>query len=182
MLKKNTINLKAVTAGLEDGKFVVRIEVHNPEDRTLYAYGSARRIFYDNAARKLTLYLHDQHLSREEEEKISPHLKQPRFVPLEACEDTELKITLDPTLNRLRTAVERGNGPLFEELHISEARRIEVEIAYQDTPFYYNPKVANARQLKEWGNVIAKGNFDITASMHKHEKKEKGERGGSNCK
>ncbi len=51
----------------------------------------------------------------------------------------------------MRSAAERGTGPVFEELHISEAKEIEIEIAHQDTPFYYNPKMDNAEQLKAWG-------------------------------
>lgn len=172
MLKKETIQLKSVTTSLEDEKFAVRVKVKNQENRTLYAYGSARRIFYDNATGKLTLYLHDHHLSEEEEELISPHLRQPRFVPLEARTETEVKITLNPVLNRIRSAIERGNGPLFEELRISEAKEIDIEIAYQDTPFYYNPKIANAKQLKEWGKIISKANFKVTPLKQKQEEKE----------
>ena len=173
MLKEETIQLRSVTASLEEGKFVVKLKLFNPEDRTLYAYGSARRIFYDNATGKLTLYLHDQRLSEEEEKLISPHLKQPRFVQLEGGTETEVKITLDPVLKRLRPAVERGNGPLFEELRISEAKEIEVEIAYHDTPFYYNPKITNVEQLKEWCKVISKGNFKITPLKQEREKRKR---------
>lgn len=162
MLKKETIQLKTVTTSLEKDKFVVKVKMMNPENRTLYVYGSARRIFYDNATGKLTLYLHDHHLSEEEEELISPHLRQPRFVPLEAGTETEVRITLNPILNRIRSAAERGSGPLFEELRILEAKEIEFEIAYQDTPFYYNPNIDNSKQLKEWGKVISKGTFKIT--------------------
>ncbi len=68
-----------------------------PENRTLYVYGSPRRIFYDKAAGKLTLLLHDQHLTADEE-KYSPHLREPRFVLLEANTETELILKLDPTL------------------------------------------------------------------------------------
>ncbi len=170
MLKTHTIKLKAVTTSLEEGKFAVRVKVKNPEDRTLYAYGSVRRIFYDNDTGKLTLYLHDHNLSEKEEKLISPHLREPRFVPLEAGTETEVKITLNPIMNRIRPAAERGNGPLLEELRISEAKEIELEIAHQDTPFYYNPKIANAKQLKEWGKVISKANFKIIPLKPKRRK------------
>ena len=161
MLKEETVHLLSLTAGMEKEKFVIRVKVKNPVDRTLYAYGSARRIIYNNNTGKLTLYLHDHHLSEAEEEYISPHLREPRFVPLEAESVSELKIMLDPILNNIRSAAERGSGPLFEELRIAEATDIHVEIAYQDTPFYYNPKIANAKQLKDWGKIISKANFKI---------------------
>jgi hypothetical protein len=164
MLKKETIKLKTVSANLDSGKFVVSIRVENPEDRTLYAYGSARRIVYDNATGKLTLLLHDQYMSPEEDKLISPHLKQPRFVALEGRTETEVRILLEPTITRLRSATERGTGPLFEELRVSEAKEINVEIAHQDTPFYYNPREENAKQLKEWGNIISKASYKINKS------------------
>jgi hypothetical protein len=162
MLKKEVIQIKAIKTGMEGDLFVIGIKVRNPEKRTLYAYGSPRRILYDNATGTLTLYLHDHHLSKEEEELLSPHLRQPRFVPLEAGTETEIKIKLEPVLNRIRSAVERGTGPLFEELRISEAKEVKVEIAHQDTPFYYNPKMDNAKQLKEWGQKITKASFKVT--------------------
>ena len=149
--------LRSAKSEKDDDWFVVNIEVVNNADRTIYAYGSVRRLFYDNNTKKLTLYLHDQHITPEEEKIVSPHLKQPRFVPLEADTKSNIKLTISPVYNRVRTAAERGgSGPLTEELRVAEATEIEVEIASQDTPFYYNPKEDNARQLKDWGNVISK--------------------------
>jgi hypothetical protein len=60
------------------------------------------------------------------------------------------------------SAAERGTGPAFEELRISEAKEIEIEIAHQDTPFYYNPKIDNAKQLKDWGKMVASARFRIS--------------------
>lgn len=171
MIKKNSIQLTEVTAKLEEGKYTIRIRIRNQEDRTLYAYGSPRRILYNKSSRKLTLYLHDHHLSKEEEKLISPHLRQPSFIPLEAHTETEFKVRLNPILNRIRPASERGNGPLFEEQHISEAQQIDIEIACHDTPFYYNPKIANADQLKKWGALISKANFKITPVKQRQAKK-----------
>jgi len=162
VLKEQSIQLNEIKGQMEEDKFVVRVKINNPEKRTLYAYGSPRRTFYDNTTGKLTLLLHDQHMSAEEERIYSPHLRQPRFVPLEANTETELVLKLDPVLNRLLSAAERGTGPAFEELHISQAKEIAIEIAHQDTPFYYNPKVDNAKQLKDWGKPVAKAEFRIS--------------------
>jgi hypothetical protein len=162
MLKEQAIQLNEIKGQMEEGKFVIRVKINNPHDRTLYAYGSPRRTFYDNTTGKLTLLLHDQHLSAEEERIYSPHLRQPRFVPLEAKTETELVLKLEPVFNRLLSAAERGTGPAFEELRISEAKEIDIEIAHQDTPFYYNPKIDNAKQLKDWGKAVAKAKFQIS--------------------
>lgn len=158
--------IKSATSDKDEEWFVVSITVENPMDRTLYAYGSVRRLFYDNNTRKLTLYLHDQHLTADEEKTVSPHLKQPRFVPLEADAKTDIKLTIPPVYNRVRTAAERGgSGPMVEVLRVAEATEIKIEIACQDTPFYYNPKMENARQFKEWGNVISKADFKVEPAV-----------------
>lgn len=160
MLVKNSIQILSLEKSMEKEKLVISIQVKNSLDRTLYAYGRPRRIFYNKATGKLTLYLHD-HRDPGEEPISSPHLKEPNFVQLEGKTTTEIKIKLDPVIQRIRSAAERGNGPLFEELPISEAKEVYVEIAHQDTPFYYNPKINNSQQLQEWGKIMSKANFKI---------------------
>lgn len=160
MLEKEKIQLKAATADVEGESFIVSVKIFNPEQRTLYAYGSPRRILYDNATGKLTVCLHDQHI--EEDSIISRHLPKPKFVSLEGDTETEVKISLPKVVKRIRSASERGgSGALIEQLRVFEAQKIELEIAHQDTPFYYNPKIDNAKQLKEWGHTIAKANFKL---------------------
>jgi len=159
MLKKGKIELKASTADIEDKKFVISVKIFNPDKRTLYAYGSPRRILYDNTTGKLKVCLHDQHI--EEDSIISRHLRQPKFVPLAGKTETEVKISLPKVVKRIRSAAERGgSGALTEHLRVSEAKEIELEIAHQDTPFYYKPKIDNAKQLKEWGSAISKAKFE----------------------
>ena len=161
MIERESIKLLSARAAVEGDDFVIRVMVKNSSSRTLYAYGSVRRALYDNATHKLSLQLHDHGYAPEEENVVAPHLKQPRIVPLEGNVDTELKITLVPLMRRIRPASERGTGELFEELRVSEATVVELEVAHQDTPFYYNPKVNNLRQLQEWGKAIAKATLDL---------------------
>jgi len=165
VIQEPVIRLKTATTEIHGKKLVIKITVTNPSARVLHAYGSIRRLFYNNLTKKLTLYLHDQHLTEHEEKLYSPHLRQPRFVPLEANADTVIKLTMDPVLNRMRSANERGGGPIFEELRVAEATDIDVEIAHQDTPFYYNPSKGNAKQLKDWGAAVSKASFRIPSPL-----------------
>lgn len=161
MLEREGIAIRGVTASTEEGKFVVRIKVHNPATRTLYAYASPRRILYDSATGMLTICLHDHHV--EEGSVISRHLPQPRIVPLEGNAVSEVTLSIPPIIRRVRAATERGGaGGVVEELRVNEANEVRVEVAHQDTPFYYNPKEDNARQLKKWGKVVASGTFKIS--------------------
>jgi hypothetical protein len=168
MARKETVELRALTADVEQENLVVRLKVFNPAQRTIYAYGSARRILYDNASGRLDLYLHDQHV--QEDSSIAHHLREPRFVPLEGNTETEIKISLPKVMRRFRSVAETGgSGPITELLPVSEAKEVRLEIAHNDTPFYYNPKVNNARQLKEWGRDIATADFKVKLSSDRKE-------------
>jgi|GEM_PF-1492546 len=190
MINKETIQLKNVSAQVENLKtadndeerriakpeeaYVVRVKVLNPEDRTLYAYGRQRRILYDNATGKLTLCLHDQHIV--EGHPIAEHLSVPPIIPLEGKTETEIKLSLPKTIDRILSAAERGGSPNFtEQLRISEAKEIQVEIAHQDTPFYYNPKVSMVKQLKEWGKAVATDRFKVAPTKPKETKEKEKE-------
>jgi hypothetical protein len=162
MLEQPKIELKSLQAVSEKDKFVLHVRVFNPEQRTVYAYATPRRILYDNNTHKLTLWMHDQHI--EPDSILAYHLPQPRIVPLEAAVESEIKVSLPQVMNRIRSASERGpEGKLTEQLRIGEAQEVSLEIAHQDTPFYYNPKIENARQLKEWGSAISKATFRLDA-------------------
>ena len=154
MLEESRIELQQVTGAVDNDHLVLDIKVLNPEDRTLYAYGSPRRIVYDDATRTLAVNLHDHHI--DPEHPIAPHLPQPRFVALEGGTVTNVRVTLPRILRRIRSASERTpDEPITEEQRLSEARTVTVEMAHQDTPFYYNPRLEKSRQLREWGNRIA---------------------------
>jgi hypothetical protein len=167
MLKKDVIKLQNIKADIIDGQLILKIQVQNPVTRTLYAYGTPRRILYDNITGKLILCLHDQHLN--DDDQANPgHLPEPHFVLLEGNSTTEMQLKLAPVYHRFRSAKELDeNGLPVEELRVSEAKEIEIEIAHQDTPFYHNPKVGNARQFKDWGKVVTRSSFKITSPKRK---------------
>jgi hypothetical protein len=154
MLEKESIQLQSLAAHADAEKLVVKVRIHNPEDRTLYAYGTVRRYLYDAGTKRLTLCLHDGHLS--EDDINSRHMPEPRMVALEQHADTELALDLPAVVHRIRGAAERqGEGPLTEDLPIAEATEIRLEVAHQDTPFYFNPAQSRATQLREWGRQVA---------------------------
>jgi hypothetical protein len=165
MLSKQEIQLTQLTTQLIDDRMTVNVMVKNPLDRTLYAYASPRRILYDKTTGKLTLALHDQHL--ENDAGFIRDISRPRVVMLEGNTETEIKLDLPKVINRLRPAAERGNGPLAEVLPIAEANEIQMEIAHQDSPYYYDPKKPAVMQLKEWGSPVATANFQVEPLVEK---------------
>jgi len=168
MQKTYTVELRALTADVEEENLVLRVKIFNPTQRTLHAYESRRQLLYDNATGNLTLCLHDQHI--QEDSPYSLHLTEPQFVTLEGGAETEIKISLPKVIKRIRSAAEKGDsGASIELLRVSEAKEVQLEIAYNATPFYHNPKADNAKQLKEWGCNIAKANFKLKPPKTKRE-------------
>ena len=154
MLKEPVIDIRSVTATQEPDGYTMLIRVYNPTDRTLHAYASPRRIQFDAATKTLSIAFHDQHIA--EDSLIGKHLKEPKILVIEGKTEGEIKIRFPQTIKRIRPASETGGEPGVEEIHPETATTVSVEIAHQDTPFYYDPKTNNARQLKQWGNVIAR--------------------------
>jgi hypothetical protein len=167
MLEKLVLKIEGIEANLIEDNFIVDVKLLNPIARTLYAYGSLRRILYENTTGKLTIYLHDGHLS-DENDLESIHTVEPDFIPLEGNVITRLKIPLAPVVKRILSASERGKtGDAIEDLRVAEAREIQIEIAHQDTPFYHNPKMGRVKQYKEWGRMVSKASFKITPQKEK---------------
>ena len=154
MLEEPRIELQDITGEVRPDGIVLTVTVFNPEERTLYAYSSPRRIVYDTGTRTLTVSLHDHHVGPDH--PIAPHLPQPRFESLEGRTQTDVPIYLPRVLRRIREAAERTAGePMTEEQNISEATTVTVEMAHQDTPFYFNPRLEKTRQLRQWGDQVA---------------------------
>lgn len=154
MLDEPRIELRNITGEVRPDGVVLTVTVFNPEDRTLYAYSSPRRIVYDAGTKTLTVSLHDHHV--EPDHPIAPHLPQPRFESLEGHAQTDVPIYLPRVLRRVRDASQRTAGePMTEELNISEATTVTVEMAHQDTPFYFNPRLEKTSQLRQWGEQVA---------------------------
>jgi hypothetical protein len=173
MLERETIEIHDLNANLEDDKVIVRVKVRNPTDRTLYTYGNVRNIQYDNATGKLVLALHD-HRHEDDNDPNRFHLPQPKIIQIEGKTTAEIKLKIAPVIRRIKSHTERGaGGPVTEELHVAEANEIQVEIAHQDTPFYYDPKKSNLRQFKEWGRVVSTASFKVTPPREKEKRNDK---------
>ncbi len=82
-----------------------------------------------------------------------------------------MTLKIDKVLKRLKSHLETNGKAEIEILNVYQAKKINVEIAHQDTPFYYNPKISNARQLKEWGKPISTFSQKINAESDTRNKK-----------
>lgn len=166
MLEEPTVEFRRVSGRITDDHVLITARIHNPTDRTLYAYETPRRIRYDATSATITVDLNDAYLDLDH--PIAPHLLQPNFLALEGGTDTLLRVRLPRVLRRVRSAQERqGQGPLVEELPLEQAQHVELAVAVQDTPFYYNPREHTVTQLRAWGAQVARTQARISLSRHR---------------
>lgn len=172
MLDIDCIKIKSLETEMDDKHFIFKITILNECDRTVYVYSEVRRYLYNNDTKNLTICLHDNYIT--EDHILSKHLKEPMMQELPRSGDSMLILKLPKTIKRIKSASERqGDNDMVEQLNISEAIEVDLEIAHQDTPFYYNPKMNNARQLNQWGKKVVKSHFKLKDSDSKPNKKKK---------
>lgn len=161
MLEKEVLKLDSIEEEMEDDHFLIKLKVSNSIDRTVYAYSSPRKILYDPATKTLNLILHDHDVA--ENSILTNHLLEPAVKQVAGNSEGEIKLKLPKVIHRIKSAAETGGGKIeVELLNIQDAENVNVEIAYQDTPFYYKPgKKNNLAQLKQWGGIISKAKFDL---------------------
>lgn len=154
------VRVDAISATTGQRGLVVQLVLRNDADRTMYAYARPRRIQYDAASQTLRLVLHD----RNPEPLIDRHLKRPPIVELTAGTSTEMTVTAPAVLRRLRSREETGGGPAqVEIIRTDQARTVDVEIGYADTPFYPREgDVPMGAQLREWTTSVLSTSAPVT--------------------
>lgn len=160
-MNNNSLIIKSITSSVDEKFLTLKIEIFNPENRTLHAYAVVRRVLYNSISRELTLCLHDSHI--DENSFLSMKLKEPKMLELEANVTTTMTLKMHKILKRLKSHNETNGKAEIEILNIYKASKINIEIGYNENPFYYNPKENNSIQLKKWGKLISKfsQNIDI---------------------
>ena len=168
-MEKPIIKIKSIIKSLDENFLTLKISIFNPENRTLYAYAVVRRVLYDSISKELTLCLNDSHI--DEKSLLSMKLKEPKILELEANLTTTMTLKVHKILKRLKSHKEIDGIERIEILNIYEASKINVEIAFNENPFYYNPKENNATQLKTWGKSICKFSQKIDIKPNDIDKK-----------
>lgn len=160
-MSKKVDNPELRTVELHDDgtNVIVSMEVSNPSSRTLHAYATPRKVQYDEATQSLKLYLSDRN--------PNPNLTGgmnvlPGFTSVDPSGKTTITVKLPRFLSQLVPGAVAGKAE-WKRLPIHEAKNVEVEIAYNDTPFYADPRQKSghvSEQLARWGkNVMnARGN------------------------
>ncbi|MDQ3936580.1 MAG: hypothetical protein M3340_18315 [Actinomycetota bacterium] len=123
----------------------VRIDARNTSpDTTLHAISEARRIQFDEATGTLFLGLSDP--PPEETPEIF-HQFAPAQTPVLPNETATLEVSVPRVIRLLRVGEGEGlSGIAYDEVDMSQVRRVECEVAYADTPFRRAPD-QSAREM-----------------------------------
>ena len=143
----------------DDGtNLIVTIELRNKSQRTLHVYAEPRNIQYDQATKRLTIYLTD----RQTKEMMGSIFRRPRLRAVDANGTTVLTLKLPRELTRLAQTAEKQPAPQFEKLAIHEAESVEVHVAWSDRPFYTDPRPKQTKrtpleELVAWEKGVGVG-------------------------
>jgi hypothetical protein len=147
----------AVSQLHDDGtRLALRVNLHNPADRTLHAYASLRALRYDPTTSVLEVQLSDRGLA--EQPWMTGTLAMPRFTSVDPGGDTILELSVPRVITRLAPG-QNQISVTFERRLAHEARYVDLEIAWSDTPFYADPrrKTAGPRaSLVAWARGFAR--------------------------
>lgn len=85
---------------------------------------------------------------------MATHLKAPPFIAVGGGEAVTLDVAVPRTLRRLANT-EAGERPKVEMDDLENFQKVDLHIAYRDTPFYYRPKAENiGAQLRNWAKGL----------------------------
>lgn len=154
-MKEKLLTIKGADFRIEDDRLYIGLKIKNNSNRTIHSYGCIRYIDYDTSTKTLKISLSDKHMIPNEH--LIRHLKLPKFVPLEPKEITKIDVFVPLTLSRMTGKLKADKTPEIKIINIRQVKQIEVEVDYNKTPFYYNPKEPNTlKQLRQWGKTQLK--------------------------
>jgi hypothetical protein len=146
--EKPALQIEPSSSTVEGDAIILRYALLNPTQRTMHAYAKVRRIEFDPTSGLLKLSLDDNHI--EPGSPLDLHLKVPPFLPVAGGDSTTLELHV-PRQTRRLLKVGPGERPrvLIEDLE--DFQRIELRVAFSDTPFYYKPHGESmGTQLRAW--------------------------------
>ena len=130
------LTLGSTTASVDESSIVITVELVNDSDRTLHAYQDARRVVFDEAAGVLHVGLTD----RAGDDNGNPSsFVMPNFTSVDPHGATTITVRIPRVLTRIAGASGQG-GVQLERVAIDQAAQVLVEVAWNDTPFYPDPR------------------------------------------
>jgi hypothetical protein len=151
------LEIGALTARVQDDAIVVRLELVNDSDRTLHAYGQARRVVIDPATGVLVVGLTDREADTDGDAST---FVLPAFTAVDPHGTTTVELRVPRAVTRITGATAQG-APVLERIPLDQATEIQAEVAWSDTPFYQDPRAAQAEaahpaaQLRRWERGLA---------------------------
>jgi hypothetical protein len=114
------------------------VELRNHDDRTLHYIADARAILIDPATGTVRVQMSD----RGREMPPGGIAMTPRFRSIDPHSQAVLTVRLPKTIVRLSSTPSPPGETRFEELAITDATNVELEIGWADVPYYRDPRAS----------------------------------------
>jgi hypothetical protein len=131
------------TARVTERGIELVLRVRNPGARALHYISDVRVLRYDPATQRLTVRLSDDGL------EVLPGImaKLPQFRAVDPQSEAEFSIELPEKIVKLSEAPAPPGELSLQEHRIADAKEIDIDIAWADTPFYQDPRSHDDKQL-----------------------------------
>jgi hypothetical protein len=152
--KQDEIHIRKCICQRVEGKIQVSVTIANDSDRPCFIIPRLRRILLNSESGVLTLYFS----GRGEPKAIVPKMRVEFTAPqtLAIPERSEKIITTSLSEDMTRLVVHEDGSFHLEALDLTQAHTVEVQIAWDDKPFYPSPERKDMeRHVARWGNLLA---------------------------
>lgn len=168
-MREETLSIKEVDFKIEEARLHISLKIKNDSERTIHSYGSIRYLDYDSNTGTLKISLSDKHMAADN--VLKKHLKTPGFVPLEPKQVTTINVNVPLSISQLTGKLKADKTPEVKVIDLSQVKKVEFEVDYSETPFYYNPEEPDMlMQLTKWGKSRIKGEAKVQIKRPTNEK------------
>jgi hypothetical protein len=158
------LTIRSATVEDDGSSLHLRIVVHNPASRTRHVYASFRALHYDPATRALRVQMSDHGLVELRNlrgpataEESSATFLLPDLQQVSPESDAELSLRLPRTTVHVDPTQTSGPVLRLQTDNIHEARTVQVDVAWGESPFYSDPRrpYEMRAQLTDWTGGVA---------------------------
>jgi hypothetical protein len=144
----------------DDGQYLnVKLEIHNPTDRTLHFYRDVRGVKYDEGTKTVRLWLTDRYMVEGLSRLMIP---RPPLRTVDAGETETVSFRVARIITQLGPQQPGKPGPTLKQFPIHEAEVVEIELSWSDRPFYPEPgeRRGLVDQLRAWEQGVTEGRVE----------------------
>lgn len=148
------IGIKGCRCTRSEGQMHVEVTVANSGSRPAFVVNRVRHMEFDQASGTLRLWFSDKGRKGERGRDIIQEFSVPKTEAIEAGSEKTLAARLPEDMTQL--VLQEDGGFELVPIDLTRATRIEIHVAADDKPFYFEPSKGDLlRQSAGWGMDIS---------------------------